>query len=317
MAYVDVLARESRGFHGLDYLYGKFMEYGRQAPVFIALACIGWLWDGIELIQNKKRSSQILLFLSMPIAWFYPMIASAAFGYYLIPVILIHAIYAGRAIYRLGQILPKPANAVAATSLVAGLVFWYPKVQARISLDNRAQLRQFKEIEKTTRVDDCIWDFSGSYVFRNSATFVFMTDHDYQTRYRDYLTHHVPRSIKKNQCIAMIKDLRFKHASEGLKDFVYDHYANFNGSLHFWGQYIEAGETRRFLAIKSGDYFQYPAAARLKINGDQTTAQIVSLNAGEYEVANPGLEPSWIIWLPADKKPFTPSTKKPSGSWVW
>jgi hypothetical protein len=274
----------------------------RQRRIYLALAAPAV----VSLIVN-------------PIPWpynFLPVFTILAPLAGLVPVVL-----AARIGPRRGRRL---TTLVGLLALVPFALQW----RAELGRDNRSQRAELARVLALTEPQEPVFDTNGGYLFRPAATWYWYHSAAMRDLMRDELAQTTIPQVRAAAPAAWIADPRFSDLPANVRDFFRSSYLRHSGALLFWGGAYRspAGGSQRFEfeAIRDGHYFLEPAegavweGVRTAIGGTAIEPrQPFRLERGTHAVTverQPGGTSLdfFILWLPADGRPWQPLTGKPT-----
>jgi hypothetical protein len=325
-----------------DFVGGDSQRSQRHNDLFKLFSALYWLvplaaWGVIRTIQklwHDERFSchpDLILLLALPSALLSYTIQNNAFRYSLIPFIVFFGIFAGRGAaalleYAVGE--SRRPLAVTAFVSIATLPLLATLLEARapfasvLEKRNTDQHRFLRDVGRLTAPDDAIYDNSGSYVTRPHAHSPHHTDHRMRSSMRKELARAVPRSIVRNEAVAVVRDARFSELAGSLKGYLRSHFQPYSQDLWLWGQQyrIKGGTlSDEFRAIKDARYFVWPTsvieAGSLEIGGRRVAEPIFHLDKGVHALRYHGPNPTLrLLWLPRTGVPYEPGVNRGSRS---
>lgn len=253
----------------------------------------------------------------------------APFEYNLIPFLGFVGVFAGRGVGALAaaaatgsaRLGASPPVALFASTLAVALALSAPalalrRVELFARQSNAFQYDVLAQVASLTSPGDAVYDNSGSYVARPSASFYFYTDAPMRRRLGDVLARRIPEDIVKSGTVLFLHDVRTGGLPESLLAFLGEHFKPYSGDLWLWGQSYRADAmgrvASRFRAVRKDRYFVEPASllgsGTLTIDGLRIESAVFELEAGAHAVVFEG-SPSavlHILWLPRDGHTWAP-----------
>jgi hypothetical protein len=188
---------------------------------------------------------------------------------------------------------------------------------------NEYQLRVLRKVDELTRVDDAIYDNTGTYVSRPHAYWFYYTFNSIWKYESEMLKREVPEALRRNKVVMVLRDSRYPSLPRSVRKFIERHFQPYNGDIWLPGQEYKAqsklddeGETKPFkstlMAPVEGEYFVYPPdvleRAELRVGGKRIRRQIFPLAQGDHKVSYSGPPRSfWILWRPRNDELWHPN----------
>lgn len=294
------------------------------AAVGVAASVVAWRRRG-RVISDPD----VLLVACFASSLAYFLALKAPYDYNLIPFLGFVGVFAGRGVGALAaaaaaasaRLGVSPPVARFTSTLAVALALSAPalalrRVELFVRQSNAFQYDVLAQVAALTSPGDAVYDNSGSYVARPSASFYFYTDVPMRRRLGDMLARRIPEDILKSGTVLFLYDARTGDLPESLRAFLGEHFKPYSGDLWLWGQSYRADAVgrvaSRFHAVRKDRYFVEPASllgnGSLTIDGHCIESAVFELEAGAHAVVFEG-SPSavlHILWLPRDGHTWVP-----------
>ena len=290
----------------------------------VASSVVAWKRRGAAISDND-----ILLVACFASSLAYVLDVRATYEYNLIPFLGFVGVFAGRGVgvlsaaaaAKAAQLGFSPVKAQFASTLAVALALSAPalalrRVERFVQKSNTYQFDVLAQVGALTSPGDAVYDNSGSYVARPSASFYFYTDWLMRRRLGDMLTRRIPEDILKSGTVLFFRDTRTGDLPESLRAFLREHFKLYSGDLWLWGQSYrtDAGGrvASRFHAVRKDRYFVEPASllvnGALTIDGQRIESAVFELESGAHTIAFEGTPSAdlHVLWLPRDGHTWVP-----------
>lgn len=251
---------------------------------------------------------------------------SAAYLYSLVPFTVIWCVFAARGVaaairwLRSGRGAPVYVAALLLLGFAVEVGRSREGIEKLLAHGNVQQHAVLGRLNQLTRPDEPVLNISGGQITRPSVHFFYFFEAVVRELKHDVFAYEFPRSMMERGCIAYMPSDRFARLPEPLRRFLLENFQPYDASLWFWGRRWEvSGELQaEFRAVRDGSYFVWPpqAATRgeLVVGGQRVVTPVFPLAAGVYDVRYRGEERElYLVWLPADGRPFVPRPEVKAG----